>query len=118
MYIFCTYMYIFCRYMCIYVHISKSFVHVYIYCTCQFLYNSYTMCNFEVVNILNISGVGKSFVIKMLSMWAEKILRKEGQNPNYPRVLLAAPTGKAASIIGNFYFHKICGKFIPNFIFS
>ena len=46
----------------------------------------------------------------MLSMWAEKILRKEGQNPNYPRVLLAAPTGKAASIIGKFHFHNFLGN--------
>ena len=63
---------------------------------------------YKVVNTLNILGVGKSFLIKMLSLWAEKILRKEGQNPNYPRVLLTAPTGKSASIIGNFYFQKTC----------
>ena len=50
------------------------------------------------------AGVGKSAIIKILTGVAEKILRKEGQNPNYPRVLLAAPTGKAASIIGRFYF--------------
>ena len=33
-------------------------------------------------------------------MWAEKILRKEGDDPHKPRVLLMAFTGKAASLIG------------------
>ena len=33
-------------------------------------------------------------------MNAEKILRKEGQNPDYPVVLLCAFTGKAANNIG------------------
>ena len=36
----------------------------------------------------------------MMSMWAEKILRKEGDDPHKPRVLLMAFTGKAASLIG------------------
>ena len=38
----------------------------------------------------------------MLSILAEKILRRPGQNPNYPVCILAAPTGKAASIIGKY----------------
>ena len=45
-------------------------------------------------------GVGKSFLIKAISMWAEKILRKPGDNPLKPKVLLLAPTGMAACLIG------------------
>ena len=45
------------------------------------------------------AGVGKSATINMTSLWAEKILRKAGDNPNYPRVLVCAHTGKAASLI-------------------
>ena len=41
-----------------------------------------------------------------MSFLAEKILRQPGQDPNLPRVILAAPTGKAASIIGKAYFIK------------
>ena len=46
-----------------------------------------------------IIGVGKSAVIEAISIHAEKILRKSGHHPNNPRVLVCAPTGKAASII-------------------
>ena len=45
--------------------------------------------------------VGKSYLIKTLAKWAEFYLREEGDNPLHPRVLLLAPTGKAASLIGN-----------------
>ena len=45
-------------------------------------------------------GVGKSAIIKAMSMHAEKILRKAGDKQNHPRVLLCAFTGKAASLIG------------------
>ena len=51
-------------------------------------------------------GVGKSYVIRVMSFLAEKILRQPGQDPNLPRVILAAPTGKAASIIGKANFKK------------
>ena len=40
-----------------------------------------------------------------MSMHAEKIIRKAGDKPNHPRVLLCAFTGKAASLIGT-YFRK------------
>ena len=46
------------------------------------------------------AGVGKSAFIRAASMQAEKILRMPGDDPNYPRVLICAPTGKAASLIG------------------
>ena len=45
-------------------------------------------------------GVGKSYLIRTVAKWAEKILRKAGDNPLKPKVLLLAPTGMAASLIG------------------
>ena len=45
-------------------------------------------------------GVGKSFAIEVTSQVADRILRKNGDNPNRPKVLLAAPTGIAAMLIG------------------
>ena len=45
-------------------------------------------------------GAGKSAVIRVAAMHAEKILRKAGDNPNCPKVLLLAHTGKASSLIG------------------
>ena len=45
-------------------------------------------------------GVGKSATIKAVAQQAEKILTKEGQHPNHPRVLLCAWTGKASHLIG------------------
>ena len=38
--------------------------------------------------------------ILVASKWAEKILIKAGDSPNRPKILLVAPTGKAASLIG------------------
>jgi hypothetical protein len=52
------------------------------------------------------AGSGKSNVIRICSSWAEKILRKAGDHPNKPRVLLTAPTGTAASIIGGTTLHS------------
>ena len=46
------------------------------------------------------SGVGKSETIKAAAIHAENILRVEGTNPNHPNVIVAAFTGKAASLIG------------------
>ena len=46
------------------------------------------------------AGVGKSQTIRVVSMQAEKILRKAGQHPNRPTVLKSAFSGKAASLIG------------------
>ena len=54
-------------------------------------------------NFLNFSGdagTGKSHFIFVASRWAEKILIKSGDNPHRPKILLLAPTGKAASLIG------------------
>ena len=52
------------------------------------------------------AGVGKSAFIKAASMQAERILRQPGDDPNFPHVLICAPTGKAASLIGKFYFEQ------------
>ena len=45
------------------------------------------------------SGSGKSSIIKVIELQAEKYLRKAGSHPNHPRILICAPTGKAASIV-------------------
>merc|ERR1711860_130960 len=45
-------------------------------------------------------GTGKTFMINATSKWAEKILRKPGDCPLKPKVLLLAPTGMAACLIG------------------
>ena len=52
------------------------------------------------------AGVGKSMIIKTASLHAERILRKAGHHPNHPRVLLCAPTGKAASLIKGVTLHS------------
>ena len=52
------------------------------------------------------AGVGKSLTIKAISLLCEKILRRKGQHPNHPRVLLCAPTGRAASLINGITIHS------------
>ena len=54
------------------------------------------------------AGSGKSSVIKVVSMHAERILRKAGDKPNHPRILLLAHTGKAASLIGKWIIQMFC----------
>ena len=49
---------------------------------------------------LYFQGVGKSATIRAISTQAENILRNAGDEPNHPRVLLCAFTGKAANLIG------------------
>ena len=45
-------------------------------------------------------GVGKSATIRALAQQTEKILRTVEDNPNHPRVILCAHTGKASNLIG------------------
>ena len=45
-------------------------------------------------------GVGKSKTIEAMAKWSEHILLKEDHQSSKPRVLIAAFTGKAASLIG------------------
>ena len=45
-------------------------------------------------------GVGKTFLINVVSKWAEQIMRKKGPDPTNPIVMLLGPTGKSANLIG------------------
>ena len=45
-------------------------------------------------------GVGKSFLIRVVSRYVDKLMTKSGDNPMRPKLLLLGPTGKAASLIG------------------
>ena len=45
-------------------------------------------------------GVGKSMAIRAAATHAENILRKAGDDPHKPRVLLCSFTAKAANLIG------------------
>ena len=51
--------------------------------------------------------MGKSATIRAISTQAENILRNAGDEPNHPRVLLCAFTGKAANLIGECFFVNI-----------
>ena len=64
------------------------------------------------------AGVGKTYLIKTLSSWIQKISQREGLHPLQPHVLLLAPTGVAANNIGGTTLHsgldfKIGKKYIP-----
>ena len=52
--------------------------------------------------ILGGGGVGKTYLIKTVSKWIEKILMKAGE-ANKLKVLLLAFTGVAASLIGKYH---------------
>ena len=45
-------------------------------------------------------GCGKTYLMRVLSAWVEKIKRKHGDDPTSPKCLLLAPTGVASSLIG------------------
>ena len=46
------------------------------------------------------AGSGKSHVIRVVAKWLEFILRKPGDHPMKPKVLLLGFTGMAANLIG------------------
>ena len=48
-------------------------------------------------------GVGKSFLIKLLSQWIDYILEQPGDITYYPKVIRLAYTGNAAYLIGKLY---------------
>ena len=52
------------------------------------------------------AGSGKSTVIKIMTEWMEKILRKPGDNPNMPYIIKAAFTGSASSLIDGQTLHS------------
>ena len=47
-------------------------------------------------------GVGKTFLIKLLSQWIDYILQEAGDVTYYPKVIRLAATGNAAYLIGKF----------------
>ena len=47
-------------------------------------------------------GVGKSWLIRVISQWIEWLLRKEGDHPGSPTCLLCGPTGVSAALIGEY----------------
>ena len=57
-------------------------------------------CHKEFSLPLGGAGVGKTFMIKVIAKWIEKILRIAGDNPSKPKLLLLGPTGMSASLIG------------------
>ena len=56
--------------------------------------------------------------IRVMSIWAEKILLKEGDHPHKPRVLLMAFSGKAAANIGKFCFINKSYYHLMKFVFT
>ena len=56
----------------------------------------------KIYYILGGGGVGKTYLIKTVSKWIEKILMKAGE-ANKLKVLLLAFTGVAASLIGKYH---------------
>ena len=51
-------------------------------------------------SLLGGGGSGKSHLIRVLAKWLEFILRKPGDHPMKPKVLLLGFTGMAANLIG------------------
>ena len=48
-------------------------------------------------------GVGKTFLMKVISKWVEAIVRESGDHPEHPKCLLLAPTGVSAALIGKIF---------------
>ena len=68
---------------------------------------SYFHIHLKIISIqIGGGGVGKSYLIRTMSQWIEKILMKQAEPyvavPYTPKVLLLAFTGSAASLIGNY----------------
>ena len=64
----------------------------------------FTSCNKHILNCSCISGgggVGKSTIINVVTRHCNQVLNKVGDDPNQPKILLLAPTGMAACLIGN-----------------
>ena len=65
--------------------------------------------------ILGGGGVGKTYLIKTVSKWIEKILMKAGE-ANKLKVLLLAFTGVAASLIGKYHLINEMNAFSSNWV--
>ena len=60
------------------------------------------------------AGVGKSMVLRCVYQGLLRLLaKKEGQNPEAPRIIIAAPTGKAAYLVEGNTIHSIL-KILPS----
>ncbi len=60
------------------------------------------------------AGVGKSMVLRCIYQGLLRLLsKKEGQNPEAPRIIIAAPTGKAAYLVEGNTIHSIL-KILPS----
>ena len=55
-------------------------------------------------------GVGKTFLIKLLSQWIDYILQEAGDVTYYPKVIRLAATGNAAYLIGKFIIKYFMNK--------
>ena len=68
---------------------QNVFLQKYYFCNLTFLFS-----------ISGGGGCGKTYLMRVLSAWVEKIKRKHGDDPTSPKCLLLAPTGVASSLIG------------------
>ena len=68
--------------------------------------------------IMGGAGSGKSTVINVLKQWLHLILKKEGDNPEFPYVVVTAPTGTAASKVRGQTLHSAFGFNFGNKHFS
>ncbi len=60
------------------------------------------------------AGVGKSMVLRCVYQGLLRLLaKKEGQNPEAPRIVIAAPTGKAAYLVEGNTIHSLL-KILPS----
>ena len=65
------------------------------------VFTKYKFCNLTFLfSISGGGGCGKTYLMRVLSAWVEKIKRKHGDDPTSPKCLLLAPTGVASSLIG------------------
>ena len=56
--------------------------------------------------LLGGGGVGKSTLINVVSRHCNTVLNRVGDDPRLPKILLLAPTGMAACLIGKTEFRK------------
>merc|ERR1711942_435252 len=64
------------------------------------------------------AGCGKTAVINILKQWCHVLLQKPGDDPECPYVLVAAPTGTAASKIRGQTMHSAFSFSFGNEFFS
>ena len=55
------------------------------------------------------AGSGKSTVMNVLKQWLHLVLRREGDNPDHPYVVVVAPTGTAAANVRGQTLHSAFG---------